>query len=403
MYKLAIRGGPKAKTAEFMQGPIITEKMKKAISNVLYSGKWGRESIGTSDTSYLSLMEEKIQKQFDTNYVLGVANCTGALEIALHCVDLNVGDEVIVTPYSYVASATCILHVGAKPVFVDIDPNTWNIDLSLLEKNITKKTKAIVVVHFGGQVVDMNYVRLISNKYGIKIVEDAAHAFGAEWNQKKVGTLGDVGCFSFQQSKNITAGEGGIIVTNNEEVFRKAYSLHMAGRKWGDLQWYRHYCLGWNYRMTEFQAALIYSQLFDYEEIEERRRRNAQKLSVLLSDLEGIEIVDNENELAKRVYHLFALRYNREKWNGLSRKRFVMALSAEGVPCSEGYGYPIYKNPLFVEMGGYEKYSELCPVAESVCKQAIWLPHYVLAGYEKDIEEISNAFHKICENINELI
>lgn len=404
MSKLALRGGNKVRKENFPQYPLVSKEMEETILEVLRSKKWGREgNVGSASNSHISLMENEICKLFCIKYALGVSNCTGALEIALRSAGVRGGDEVLVTPYSYIASATCILQLGAVPVFADIDEKTWNINLDILEKRITAKTKAIVVVHFAGQPVDMDRILHISKRYELKVVEDAAHAFGAEWCNKKIGTFGDVGCFSFQQSKNISAGEGGLIVTNREDLYLQAYSYHMTGRDYNDKNWYQHHCLGWNYRMTEFQAALIYLQLSGYEEIEERRRYNAKLLKSMLSELKGLHIVDDDNEFAKRVYHLFTIKYQKEEWKGLSRKRFIMALNAEGIPCSAGYGYPIYKNPLFNNMEGYENYSDLCPIAERVCQESIWLSKDLLCGDEKDMKEISDAFHKIYDNLEELV
>lgn len=403
MSVLALRGGEKVRKEPFVKFPLVNKEMEDNILKVLHSQKWGRErNEKTEDVSYISLMESEISKLFGVKYALGVANCTAALEIALRSVGVQCGDEVLVTPYSYIASATSIMQIGAIPVFVDIEEETWNMNLDLAEKLITPKTKAIVVVHFAGKPVDMDRILDISHRHNIKTVEDAAHAFGTKWKGRYVGTFGDAGCFSFQQSKNVFAGEGGLIVSNCEDVFLKAYSLHMTGRDYNDHNWYQHHCLGWNYRMTEFQGALVYSQLSVFEEIENRRRENSKYLKELLSDLKGIQVPDDEAE-TQRVYHLFTIRYLKDEWRGLSRKRFVMALNAEGIPCSEGYGYPIYKNPLFANIGGYEKYSELCSVAERICKESLWLSNSLIGGDKKDIEDISAAFHKICNNIEELV
>lgn len=408
MSELAILGGQPIRTKSFPKWPQVDKMDEKVLLDVLHSGKWGRgmdngRRIRKGSETYINKLEGTIADIHKSKYGLVVSNGTAALDLAMFSLGINEGDEVIVTPYSYIASSTCILQAGAIPVFADVDIDTWNIDVDSIEKSITDKTKAIVVVHFGGQPAEMDKIMELANKYNLKVIEDAAHGFGAEYDGKPVGIFGDIGCFSFQESKNITCGEGGALVTNYKSYYEKAHSLHMTGRVFGG-QWYEHSQLGWNYRITQFQAALAYSQIQRIDSQDELRQLNAQYLNELLKDIPGIEVTKSNTKVTKHVYHIYTFRYDQDKWDGLSRRRFIMALNAEGIPCHKGYSYPIYKNPLFLNMKtkDYGQFQKLCPNAERICSESIWLPHNVLLGTKKDMDDISNAILKVHKNINKI-
>lgn len=403
MGHLAITGGSRVKRTPFPSYPIWDKEGESTLIDVLHSGKWSKGPQNYKNGEYIERFEKRMGALHNAKYALALANCTAALDVSIKSIGIEPGDEVIVTPYSFVASATCILQAGAIPVFADIKKDTWNIDPEKVVSCITSKTRAIVVVHFGGQAADMDKICVIARKYNIKIIEDCAHAIGAQWNGNAVGTIGDMGCFSFQESKNVTCGEGGIIVTNNEDYYKKAYSYHMSGRKYGG-QWYEHDLLGWNYKITEFQAALAYCQLNKMDKFEKIRSKNAEEIIKALNVVEGIETVKTDQRVTKRIYHLVTLRYDQDYFKGISKNRFLRALAAEGVPLLDGYKYPIYKNELFKndKKNDYSIYEERCPIAELTCKQAIWIPQNYLLGNDKDISELVEAIYKVVDNIDEL-
>ncbi len=402
MEKPTILGGLKSKTKPFPTWPQWDKSDEKVLLEVLHSGKWSRRDVNNVAShgakSYINMLEEESKTRFNSKYSLTVSSGTAALDIAVKAIGISSGDEVIVPAYSFIATATCVLHAGGIPVFADIDEDTWNIDVSKLDKHVSPKTKAIIAVHFAGQPADMSDLMSYARKKGLIVIEDAAQAIGAKWQDTNVGSIGDIGCFSLEMTKNLTCGEGGIIVTNNEDFYKKMYSLHLTGRSFSG-SWYEHEELGWNYRITEFQAALAYNQMKNLDNQISIREKNAAKLNDLLSSLTGIRLTSLDPRVTTHAYHLFTFRFIPEEWTRFSRKRFILALNAEGIPCYEGYSYPIYKNPLFLSLG-YEKYSLICNNAEKITKQSLWLPQNVLLGDEQDIEEIFKAIEKIRYHFN---
>ena len=337
---------------------------------------------------------------------------TVALSIALKSVGIGHGDEVILPAYTFVASATAILEVGAIPVFVDIDPETYNIDSGKIEAAITERTAGIMPVHFGGRPANMDRVLSIAKKHNLMVIEDAAQAWGSEWDNQKVGAIGDAGGFSFQLSKNITSAEGGIILTNDEETVRFCRSFANCGRV-EDGVWYEHYYLGGNYRMTEFQAAVLLAQFDRYPELKQKRENNAKYLTNHLSQIEGIEMLSDNPKITSNSYHLFIWRYKKEFFNNVSKSKFIEALQKEGLIVSAGYSIPLYTQPLFknrafgskgkkVDVGiDYNAYH--LPETEKACyEEAIWFPQFVLLGNEDDMREIVDAVIKVKENVDEI-
>jgi dTDP-4-amino-4,6-dideoxygalactose transaminase len=288
MSVLAINGASPVRTEPFSAWPVHDQQEVKAITQVVESGKWWRfayatgvevqERIDAGEISKVLEFSRAFAQHQQAQYGIAVANGTGSLEIIFKALGIGPGDEVIVPAYTYVASATAVLQVNAVPIFVDVDPETYNLNPDLLEAAITPRTKAIEPVHFGGQPADMDRILEIAQKHGLFVVEDAAHAHGSEWRGRKVGALGDAGSFSFQSSKNMTAGEGGIILTNDTNLAERCDSLLWAGREKGR-PWYEFHRLGWNYRLTEFQAAILLIQLGRLEAQNERRMENARYLN----------------------------------------------------------------------------------------------------------------------------
>ena len=344
------------------------------------------------------------------NYGIGCSTGTAALEIALKALGIGPGDEVIVPPYSFIATATAVLIVNAVPVFCDIDPDTYNLDPKSFERAITPRTKAVIPVHFAGMAADMDAILSIAERNGLAVLEDAAHAHGATWKNRGLGSIGNAGTFSFQASKNMTSGEGGLITTNNREFAELCESLLWAGRKIGH-EWYEHFRLGWNYRMTEFQGALLLAQLERLEEQNGRRTRNAAYLTSKLAAIPGIHPLARPDYATRHSFHIYIFRF-KEKEFGISRKQFLEALAGEGITCSSGYAHPLYKNVVFLEKNFYPKgcpiscghyngkidyrdFEGLCPNVEQACREAIWLEHRQLLGDQQDMDDIVRAVSKI--------
>ena len=427
MGNLAITGGEVLRKTPFARWPEVDESDKKIIQEVVESGNWWMYAYNSDEltlpdkgVSKVESFEKAFKEMLHLKHALAVNSGTSALDICCRVVGIAPGDEVITTPYTFVATTTCILNSYALPVYVDIDPETFTINPDLIEEAITKKTKAIIPVHFGGVLCDMDKIRNIAEKYNLKIIEDAAHVPSASLKGDRfAGGLGDIGIFSFQQSKILIAGEGGIITTNDDELAELVWSYRHVGRtKKGE--WYEHSRLGWNYRMTEFQGAILISQLAKLKGQNEKRNKNAAVLLKALKLIPGITTTSYHPETENYVYYLVCLRYNKNLWDGVHRDNVVKALNAEGIPVKVGYKYPLYKNTLFETIdfnspfspyrlgrdkpiNSFANYAEKCPKAEQLCKEeSIWLPHELLLGTEKDITDIVRAFEKVYENREEL-
>jgi dTDP-4-amino-4,6-dideoxygalactose transaminase len=426
MGALAIKGGPPVRTEPFHPWPFFDEREEEALLAVLRSGKWWRFAFGegvelreseSGERGQVVLFQEEFARRHGCRYGIAAANGTGTLEMGLRALEYGIGDEVIVPAYTYIASATSVLQNNLVPIFVDVLPDTYNMDPNRIEEALTERTRAVMAVHFAGQPADMDRIQQLADKHGLDVIEDAAHAHGAEWRGKKAGSLSLFSSFSFQASKNMTAGEGGIVCTNDPAVAQACDSLLWAGRKVGR-PWYEFHRLGWNYRLTEFQAALLRVQLGRLDEQVRRREENAQLLSSLLSRIEGVQPPVQDARCTRHSYHLYMIRYQEEAL-GVSRQAFVDALAAEGVPAMTGYTFPLHKNPMFLEkrfINGsfplgtayhadidYAAFEERCPVAEKACRsEAVWLPQFVFLGQKQDMYDIAQAVEKVLKHRDEL-
>ena len=395
---LAVNGGNKTVTKSF-PWPLFDDTDVHAVSQVVKSGQWGNPDCRG--------LVEKFEKEFaeycGSKYAISCVNGSVALRLALIASGVKPGDEVIVPPYTFIATATIVIEANCVPVFVDIDPDTYNLDPSKIESAITKRTKAIIPVHFAGLACDMDHIMAIAQKHNLFVIEDAAHAHGGEYKGKKLGSIGHAGCFSFQSSKNLNAGEGGLIVTDDEKLFDMMNSLRNVGRV-KDGQWYEHHYIGCNYRITQFQAALLSQQLTRLEHQTRLRDENGKYLSELLEPIDGITPLTRGHGETLHTYHLFIFRYDKSKFNGLSKKEFSEMLAAEGVPSFMGYPKPIYEQPLFQQKNfmcyaipEYVDYSKVhCPIAERACyEEAIWILQHAMLGTKEDIEQFAEAIKKI--------
>ncbi len=419
---LAINGGTPLRTEPFTTWPVHGEAEAKAVMDVANSGKWWRCAYSADELeekeegqiegrSRVEAFEEQFAKAHKAKYAIAVTNGTCALEIALRAIGILPGDEVITTPYTFIATSKCIMNQLAVPVYTDIDPTNYNMDADQIEDLITPKTKAILPVHFSGNLCDMDKINAIAKKHNLKVIEDAAHAHGVEYKGEQfAGTLGDIGCFSFQESKNVACGEGGMILTNNKEYYDLCYSLHHLGRLPGEL-WYKHFHLAWNYRMTEFTAAIGLVQLSRLFEQNELREKNYQHLMNGLSQLPGIRVCQNNPDMTKHSHHLQMLMYNSEEVGGIHRDQFVDSLNAEGIPALTGYTFPNYANPFMtseetgarytaasISFPDYSEYAKKCPITERACyDESIWLEHRLMLGTTKDMDDIIAGFSKVIQ------
>lgn len=396
---LAVAGGDPLRTTPFQKWPIFDATEEEAILKVLHSGSW---FLGERVKEFEGAFTEYCQAK----HGVAVSSGTVALQVALEAAGVGVGDEVIVPSYTFIATASSVALVGGIPVFVDIDPDTYLIDPADVAAAITEKTKAIIAVHIAGQPADLDALTALAAKHGIALIEDSAQAHAAEWKGRRVGAIGDLGTFSFQASKNLNAGEGGFVVTDDDELGVRAWSIHNCGRAPGG-EWYEHPLVGGNYRLTEMQAALALSQMKRLDAQTETRTRNATLLTEQLADVEGIRPLKVDERVTRHAYHLYVFRYDADAFEGASREQFLKALAAEGIPCSVGYK-PLYLEPAFQARfadfplsspayGGRPDYSSIhCSVTERVCaNEAVWLTQNLLLGTESDTSQIAEAITKI--------
>ena len=329
------------------------------------------------------LFEEKFAEYIGVKYAVAVTNGTVALDLTLKALNLGPGDEVITSAFSFIASSNCILFQNAKPVFADINPKTFNIDPLDVAEKITGKTKALIPVHLFGQPAKMDALMEIAEDKGIFLVEDAAQAHGSEYRGQKAGSIGDIGCFSFYATKNMTVGEGGMITTNEEELARKVRLL----RNHGQSQKYIHNTLGYNYRMTDFCAAIGSTQLQKLDEFNAKRKENAELLTDGIRKLDGLTVPFVEKDV-KHIFHQYVVRVE----VNYPRKRDELAkhLNKKGVGVAVHYPLPIYKQPFYLEQGyGGTK----CPNTEEACKRVLSLPVHPLVSIE-DIEYILDVLEE---------
>ena len=404
MKNLAINGGPKTVERDFAW-PVYDETDVNMVADIVRSGKWGNPDCGGE----VALFEQEYAAFCGSKYALTCVNGSVALRLALIACGVKPGDEVIVPPYTFIATASIVIEANCVPVFVDIDPRTYNMDAAKIEAAITPRTKAIIPVHFAGQACEMDEILAIAKKHNLRVIEDACHAHGAEYKGKKLGSIGDAGCFSFQSSKNLTSGEGGIIVTNNEALYQMMNSLRNVGRVEGGA-WYEHHNAGCNYRITQLQAVLLSSQLKRLEEQTAKRHENGTYLNELLSKIDGITPLSRGLGESVHSYHIYIFKYDKTKFNGLSKQEFSKMLAAEGVPCFMGYPEPLYKQPLFQKKNfmcyaipeevDYTKVC--CPVTEKACyEEAVWIFQNTMLGTRQDMELFAAAIVKIQKAMNE--
>ncbi|HTF64989.1 MAG TPA: DegT/DnrJ/EryC1/StrS family aminotransferase, partial [Edaphobacter sp.] len=364
-------------------------------------------------THYGGEFAERFAKMHGAEYGLCVTNGTIALMGGLIAAGVGFGDEVIVPAYTWDGTATAVLHAGGVPVFVDVDPDTYCLDVESTRAAITPRTRAIIPVHLAMRFVDMDALLALARSHDLKIIEDCAHAHGGQYKGRGAGSMGDVGCFSFQESKLMTAGEGGIVITSSLQIFEHLQSQVNCGRA-SLTNRYNQRVLGSNYRMTELQAALLIGQLDMLPDFAAHRARSAELLTEGLSGIDGVRPLPPQAEITRDTIYCYVFQYQGED-RGLSRDMFAAALDAEGIRCDGRFYEAVYRSDLFYAspgvspqlwMGRAESmdYTKChCPVSERAAyREAIWLPQFVLLGGEEDVDDIVRAVGKIMRNIDEL-
>jgi len=338
----------------------LKDEIDPVISSVINKGSF---ILGEN----VAKLEEEVASYCGAKYAVGVANGTDALELAIKALGIGPGDEVITVPFTFIATTEAICLNGAAPVFVDIEPDTFNMDVSQIEKKITKRTKAIMPVHLFGQACDMSAVATASKKHGIKVIEDCAQAIGAEYKGMKVGSFGDIGCFSFFPSKNLGCfGDGGMVTTSDKELAGRIKMLRVHGQA----QRYRHEIEGRNSRLDELQASILRVKLRHLDEWNESRRRNAKYYDAVFAPIKesGKAVLPVEAEGRKHVYNIYNIRVPGGNRDGLRE-----ALTAEGVGTAVYYPIPLHLQPVYAKYGWKEGDF---PVSEKTCGEVLALPVY---------------------------
>ncbi len=395
MEKLAIHGGYPVRGGKIYYGrQWIDEEDIAAVVDTL------RSDFITCGPK-VEEMERELAKYTRAKYAVAVSNGTAALHLACIAAGVKDGDEVITTPITFAASANCALYCGARPVFADINPKTYNIDPESIKDRITKKTKAIVAVDFTGQAIEYDEIRKICDENNLVFIEDAAHSLGTKYNGQPVGSIADMTTFSFHPVKTITGGEGGAITTNNKEFYQKLVLAHAHGITHDEEMmevaqhegpwYYEEIALGYNYRITDFQAALIISQMKKLDKFVERRKEIVNRYNNAFKEIPEI-IIQQEIPQSDTCRHLYIIRLDLEKLK-CTRREFFDAMSAENIQCQVHY-IPVYWFPYYQHLG-YQR--GLCMNAEKLYNEIMSIPLYPKMT-DQDVEDVIHAVKKIVEN-----
>lgn len=398
---LALLGGEPLRKRPFTRWPQFDDRERAQLEDVLCSTTWGGHPSPNRKASELAGRFAAFQ---EVRYAIPTSSGTSALEVAIKALGIGPGDEVIVPAITFAATAYAAVAALALPVFADVDPATACIDPQRAEQLITPRTKAIIPVHYGATLADLDALSEIGRKHSIAIVEDCAHVPGARWRERGAGAWGTLGCFSFQTSKPMTAGEGGMITTNDPELEQRCQSLINCGRRRpGDT--FDAPLLGSNYRMTEWQCGVLLAQLDRLPEQIEHKSRQAERLRAGLRAIPGITVLARERRVTREVIYLFLFQVDEARL-GISRDRFLRALRAEGIPCGVA-NEPVYRSALFplasstyrtaCRLAGTEAVQlHECPNAERLFEQRqVAIPHQLLLGNDTDVDDIVAAAAKV--------
>ncbi len=406
---LAILGGQPLRSRPFPAWPVFDARERAQLEDVLTSSSWGGyPSPNRKAAEFAAAFAE----YHGARFAIPTTSGTSALEVALKALGIGAGDEVIVPAITFAATPYAAVACMARPVFADVSVDNACIDPQSVKRLITRQTKAIIPVHYGASLADLDALAEISRAHSIPIVEDCAHVPGARFRDRGVGTHGALGCFSFQSSKPMTAGEGGMITTNDPDLEQRCHSLINCGRRRpGDT--FEGPLMGANYRMTEWQCGILLAQLARLPEQIEHKSRAAARIREGLGAIKGLRPIARDPRVTREVIYAFIFLVD-ESALGLSRNRFVRALRAEGVPCGVAND-PVYRSALFPrESAAYRKACELagtspdkitidCPVAERLFEhEMVSIPHECLLGDDADVDDIIAAADKVASRAPEL-
>ena len=416
MSKLAINGGTPLRIEPFPKHPIIGKEERDQVLEVLDSGNIstfiaspGKNFLGGKK---IREFEKKFSSKIGTKYGIAFNSASSALHAAVASVGVQPGEEVIVPPYTFTSTATCTLMHNAIPVFSDVSQDTYCLDPTKLQDVTSNLTKAIIPVHLFGHACEIDELISFAKKNNLRIIEDCAQAPGGQYKRKNVGTFGDCSVFSFQETKNMMTGEGGMLLTNDDEIASKARLVRNHGEMVApsmDKRTYTSEILGWGYRMTELEAALGVAQVDKLDYLNEQRIELCKYLAEKINKIKGIS--HKKRDFVKHVYYLFAFSYD-ETTIGIPRDLFCKALNSEGIPCGAGYVKPLYYSPLYTEKRAFAfkhykgnvKYEKgICPVTEKLNeKEVITIEVCRPPATISDMDDIINSIHKIIENRDEL-
>lgn len=414
--KLAVLGGQPVRSEPFPSWPIWDEADEQAVIPVLRKGRWSRNAVvNEAEADFAKLMGTK-------RCVLTFCG-TQALIVSLHTVDVGAGDEVIVTPYTFVATIHAILQNNALPVFVDVDPDTWSMDPDKIPEKMSEHTYAILPVHIGGSPCNIGKIMQIAKEHDLRVVEDACQAHMSEWKGKKVGSFGDFGCFSLQNGKVITCGEGGAIIGDDDELMDRAHSYHNFARPHGSFRTgeYGYAGMGTKARITEFQASIVKTQMDTSDQEIARRDQNGKYLASKLKVIPGIVPRREYAETTRVSHYTFGFRYKADQFDGLSRDQFLRAVRAEGIPIGHSLGNisrhsqnregsieGVLKSKTFKAIYSEKRIRDYrdrlsCPEVEQLVKETAGFSQNLLLGTKEDMDNIVDAVQKVYENRKALI
>ena len=413
MSELAILGGPKTRTEPYPVWPVWDQRDIEAVTEVIKSGRWGGYPYPGPKTAELA---QKFAEMQGGGYAVPMANGTVTMEVALRAAGIGWGDEVIVPAYTFQATASAPMGAGAIPVIVDIDPDNYCIDPKEVEKAITSKTKAIIPVHLGCNMADMDALMALAQKHELIVIEDCAHAHGAKWDGRGAGTIGHFGSFSLQSSKTLTTGEGGILLCHTQELAAKAASIIDCGRPHalggGAEDSSQEYQVGGNFRLSEIAAALALVGIERFPAQAKAREAMADYMDESLSEIPGIRLLRRDPRHTTRSFYRYIFAINPEEF-GVEHDLLAGALDAEGVDCWTGYeamnNYSLFqpqKSRLAVPNAfpGYFDFKNMkLPAAERACEhEAVWLDENVFRAGPKGVDDVVTAIKKIRVHAKEL-
>ena len=417
MSKLALFGGEPVREAPIAAPwPQFDERERAYLLGALESREWGGYPEPSPRAAEFA---GKFAAAHDASHGVCVTNGSVTLETALIALGVEAGDEVIVPSLTWVATGVCAIHVNAVPVFVDVHPDTYCIDPDLVEAAITDRTRAIIPVHLGSTIADMDRLGEIARRHDLWLIEDCAHAHGGRWRGQGVGSIGTIGSFSFQSSKLMTAGEGGALVTNDEALAARCHWVVNCGRKEAGFDGFPGRVLGLNARMTEFQAAVLLAQLERLDEATAIREAAAQTLAEGLAEVGGLVPLPRDERITRQPHYQLIMKYDPAAFAGAPRHRFLRALAAEGVECDGPFYVPMHEHPLLQATSAQwpmlrERYGDgihasmtsarlSFPVAHKAAyEEAVWMHYPYLMGGRDSLDAIVEAVDKLRRHASEL-